>query len=246
MNTQPKTYRSDYRLARNLLPVAVLLVAFLAFAWHLGGQESDSTLDPATLGLIQQGEDAFKAGHYDKAEAAFRKANKLQHDACFACWLGIAQTREFMKDIAGALKASEKALKAATTDEQRANAHELRGEIMRVEVTGEAQSAFFEHQVSGGYVELQPNAGQVEKSSAKPLAAAEQEFRAAVALAPENATYHLRAGENSVPRIARRRMRSRKRSATCSLRRTGLTASGHATPSRILAAHGSALRQTSR
>ncbi len=191
MNTQPETYRCDYGRGRNLLPVAILLLAFLAFAWHLDGQESDSTLDPGTLGLIQQGEDAFKAGHYDKAEAAFRKANKLQHDACYACWVGIAQTREFMKDYAGALKASEKALKAATNDEQRASAHELRGEILRVEVTGEAHSAMFEHQVSGGYVELRPSAGQVEKASAKPLAAAEQEFRAAVALAQDNATYHL-------------------------------------------------------
>src|ERR1700691_3019895 len=124
MNTHPGTYPPDYRYVRahSFLVATGLALTFLTLAPNLRGQESGSKIDPAALDLIQQGSDALKAGHYNKAESAFRKANKLQHDSCLACWLGIAQAEKQLADRDGAWKNTDRALHAAAGDWERPQA----------------------------------------------------------------------------------------------------------------------------
>ena len=192
MNTQPETYPPDYLCARArpFLVATGLVLAFLTLAPNLRGQESGSKIDSATLDLIQQGSDALKAGHYDKAESAFRKANKLQLDSCFACWMGIAQAERNRADRVDAWKTTDKALNAATDDSQRAQAHDLRGLIKLAGVQARANSSHVSEQVSGMYMELKANPSQLDKISKKELSEAEQEYRTAVQLDGDAPGHH--------------------------------------------------------
>jgi peroxiredoxin len=192
MNTHPGTYPRDYRYvhARSFLVATGLALTFLTLAPNLRGQESGSKIDPAALDLIQQGSDALKSGHYSKAEAAFRKANKLQHDSCFACWIGIAQAEKQLADRDGAWKNTDKALNAATDDSQRAQAHDLRGLIELAGVQARANSSYVSEQVSGMFMELKSNPSQLDKISTKELSEAEQEYRTAVQLDRDDPGHH--------------------------------------------------------
>jgi peroxiredoxin len=192
MNTHPATYPPDYLRvrARSSLVAAGLVLAFLTFAPSLRGQESGSKIDAATLDLMQQGSDALKAGNYDKAESAFRKANKLQHDSCFACWMGIAQAEKNTGDPLGSWKTTDKALNAATDDSQRAQAHDLRGLIKLAVVQARANSSHVSEEVSGMFVELKSNSPQLDKISQKGLSEAEQEYRTAVQLDRDDPGHH--------------------------------------------------------
>jgi thiol-disulfide isomerase/thioredoxin len=192
MITQPETYPHDYPCvrARSFLMAAGIALIVLTFAPNVRGQESGLKSDAATLDLFQQGSDALKAGHYDKAEAAFRKANKLQHDSCFACWMGIAQAEGNTADREGAWKAAEKALNAAGDDSERAQAHDMRGLIKLAGVQTQANSTKVSQQVAGGHMELKLNPSQLDKISKKALAEAEQEYRTAVQLDGDAPGHH--------------------------------------------------------
>src|SRR5256885_9808489 len=50
-----------------------------------------STLFRSAQQELQAGQEALVARHYEGAEKAFRKANKIQHESCLACYLGLAQ-----------------------------------------------------------------------------------------------------------------------------------------------------------
>src|SRR6266513_4772128 len=54
-------------------------------------QEAKTQLDPVAQQELKAGQEALVARHYDGAEKAFRKANKIQHESCLACYLGLAE-----------------------------------------------------------------------------------------------------------------------------------------------------------
>ena len=103
-----------------VLPAALIGVTSSA-------QEAKAQLDPAAQQQLQAGQEALVAGHYADAEKAFRKANKIQHESCLACYLGLAQALASRGEKKDALGAADKAMKLATNDVERAHVHSLRG-----------------------------------------------------------------------------------------------------------------------
>jgi predicted negative regulator of RcsB-dependent stress response len=93
-------------------------------------QEKSAVDDPAMGPEYQQGKSALAAQKYEEAVKAFKKANKLQNDACSPCLTQIAYAQARMGDTRGALNSAEKALAAAKSNEQRADAHALKGDIL--------------------------------------------------------------------------------------------------------------------
>ena len=93
-------------------------------------QEKSAVDDPAMGPDYQQGKSALAAQKYEEAVKAFKKANKLQNDACSPCLTQIAYAQARMGDTRGALNSAEKALAAAKSNEQRADAHALKGDIL--------------------------------------------------------------------------------------------------------------------
>ena len=103
----------------------------------LASSASDSTVQRASPGsnseteqLLKQGEDALAAGRPEDAAKAFKKAGKLQHDACFPCYLGLARAQAKLGDLRGAAGSAEKALSSATDDAGRAEGRALKGGIL--------------------------------------------------------------------------------------------------------------------
>src|SRR5256885_9003266 len=86
-----------------------------------------STLFRSAQQELQAGQEALVARHYEGAEKAFRKANKIQHESCLACYLGLAQALASLGQKKDALGAADKAMKLATNDMERAQVHGLRG-----------------------------------------------------------------------------------------------------------------------
>jgi peroxiredoxin len=78
----------------------------------------------------QQGKSALAAQKYEEALKAFKKANKLQNDACSPCLTQMAYALARMGDTKAALNSTEKALATAKTNEQRADAHAMKGDIL--------------------------------------------------------------------------------------------------------------------
>jgi peroxiredoxin len=93
-------------------------------------QEKSAVDDPAMGPDYQQGKSALAAQKYEEAVKAFKKANKLQNDACSPCLTQIAYAQARMGDTRGALNSAEKALAAAKSNEQRADAHAIKGDIL--------------------------------------------------------------------------------------------------------------------
>src|ERR1700686_3435068 len=54
-------------------------------------QDTKAQLDPAAQQELKAGQEALVARRYADAEKAFRKANKIQHESCLACYVGLAQ-----------------------------------------------------------------------------------------------------------------------------------------------------------
>ena len=192
MNTQPETYPRKYWCvrARSFPVTAGLVLVLLVLAPNLCGQESGSQIDGVALDLIQQGNDALKAGHCDKAASAFRKANKLRHDSCFECWMGIAQSERISRDRMGAWKSAGRALDAAKDDSQKAQAHDLRGLVKLADVQARADSTHVSEEASGMYLELKSNPPPLDKISKQEISEADQEYRTAVELDREDAGHH--------------------------------------------------------
>lgn len=185
-----RTYPVDNVRARFPLIVCGFLLGILTSGKSTLAQTPPPELAPETLELIQRGSDAIRAGHYYQAADAFKKANKIEHGACFWCWLGLARADgdTGFRDIA--LKDTDNALKNAADDEQRAKAHGLRGLIHLAEVVHRTNGVWIEEQVAGGFFELKLNDGQLRKYSRKDFAGAEQEYRMAVKLDGGVPEYH--------------------------------------------------------
>ncbi len=111
---------------------------------------------------IQTAQTAFAAGKYPAAIDAFKKASK-QLDGCARCFLGMGYSYLKIGDANAAQKSAEKALSVATSDADRATAHDLKG-----------QALFY--------------IGERDTKSAQ---RGETEFREAARLAPSVATFHL-------------------------------------------------------
>ena len=141
------------------------LVSTAFIAGTSSAQEAKTQLDPAAQQELQAGQEALVARHYDSAEKAFRKANKIQHESCLACYLGLAQALASLGQKKDALGAADKAMKLATNDVERAQVHSLRGFTL----------------ASAG-------------SDAKTLKEEESEYRQALQLDSTVTEYHLRLG----------------------------------------------------
>jgi peroxiredoxin len=115
------------RWRRNFVLAIALVSAGLAGAQV---QEQTGTGDGAPGPDYQQGKSALAAEKYEDALKDFKKANKLQNDACSPCLVGMANAMARMGDTRGALSSAQKALAVAKTNEQRAEAHAMRGDIL--------------------------------------------------------------------------------------------------------------------
>ena len=138
-------------------------------AAFLGGtssaQDAKAQLDPVTQQELKAGQEALVARRYADAEKAFRKANKIQHESCLACYVGLAQALANVGRKNDAHSAADKAMKLATDDVERARVHSLHGFVL----------------ASGG-------------SDAKALKEEESEYRQAFQLDSTVTEYHLRLG----------------------------------------------------
>jgi peroxiredoxin len=148
-----------------LLCLAATVLALTAFA-----QQSTAPTDPPEQQLLSEGKKALSSGKYDDAEKAFKKANKIEHDACLPCWVGIARAALGRGDLDSALKSADKGMSHASDDSSRAVIHDLRAE-------------FFLAASSAG-----------TKNSNSKLKDAEAESRVAIQLDPQYPRYHLRLG----------------------------------------------------
>ena len=111
---------------------------------------------------IQAAQTAFAAGKYPAAIDAFKKASK-QLEGCARCFLGMGYSYLKIGDANATQKSAEKALSVATSDADRATAHDLKG-----------QALFY--------------IGERDRKSAQ---RGESEFREAARLAPTVAMFHL-------------------------------------------------------
>jgi peroxiredoxin len=109
------------------------LVTLFLVAAGLGtvqAQEQSGTNNDALGPDYQQGKSALVAEKYEDAIKAFKRANKAQNEACSPCLVGMAYAMVRMGDLNGALSSTEKALALAKTNEQRAEAYTMRGDLL--------------------------------------------------------------------------------------------------------------------
>jgi thiol-disulfide isomerase/thioredoxin len=140
-----------------------LFLAFLFIAMgEVAAGGADAGSSPAFTEQFEAAKRAFSAGKYRDAANAFKKANKLQGDSCYPCWLGMAAADVKMEDYKAALQSADRAVGFATDDSERAAAHNLKGNILSARAQG-----------------------------AKEFAVAEEEYRTAAQLNRSVAVYHL-------------------------------------------------------
>ena len=108
--------------------------------------------DAPTEQAVRRGNEAIAAKKYEDAIRAFKEANKLQRNACFDCYLGLAVAYRETGDAKNSEESANKALAVAGDAGQRAIAHSVKGSVLMLR----------------------------EANDPKKLAAAEQEFRQAL------------------------------------------------------------------
>jgi tetratricopeptide (TPR) repeat protein len=124
-----------YRLALKAIPFLLLLCALLhalPLASSSSGQQSTPD-NPEVASLLKEGNEALAAKKFPDAAKAFKKANKLDHDVCYACWIGLAYALDGSGDYSGARDSASKAISVSQTDAQRAGAHVVLGDILTLE-----------------------------------------------------------------------------------------------------------------
>jgi thiol-disulfide isomerase/thioredoxin len=121
--------------------------------------------DPS-LDELHKGDTAYSSGKFSEALDAFKNADKISHNSCFACMLRISMAYSSMRKYHDAAEAADKAISLSATDRQRAQAHNMKGRA---------------------YL------GQIE-IDAKMLSLAEQEFRAASEADQSVPIYHFSLG----------------------------------------------------
>jgi thiol-disulfide isomerase/thioredoxin len=108
---------------RTLLPALLLILASAMAAPVEPGLPSQSN------SLLKKGNDEYLAGKYQDAARDFAQAVKESHDTCRACLEGLALSKARLGDAGGSLKLADKAISLAATPEEKASAHNCRGEI---------------------------------------------------------------------------------------------------------------------
>jgi len=144
--------------ARLFTLLMILLVVSIAAV----AQQTAPAVDPAFLQQYQAARAALESGKNQEAIDGFKRANKLAPRPCAECFLGMAVASTRMARLSEALDNCNKALAAATNDETRATAHQLKGKAL-----------------------LSIDMGPVGDYN-KQVQQAEQEYRAAVELQPKD------------------------------------------------------------
>ena len=143
----------------NILILAILSACLPAPAQTPPGE------DPSLIEL-QRGNDEYAAHKYTYALRSYLNANRFAHDPCVKCYVGLSQTYVAMKDWRNAAAMADKALAIATTDKEKAQAHNLKGTA---------------------YLAL-------SSQDASNLPLAEEEYRAAIQADPSMPPYHFSLG----------------------------------------------------
>jgi thiol-disulfide isomerase/thioredoxin/Tfp pilus assembly protein PilF len=138
----------------------VLLI--VAFPPCLSAQQT-SAVDPAFEQQMERGRAVIREHKYKDAVEPLKSANKLQHDSCGECNFLLAVAYMHLRDESHAMESCDKVLAVAQTDELRALAHNLRGNMLLAEAGPDV----------------------------KKMGAAESEFRAAVQLQPKTPVFHM-------------------------------------------------------
>jgi len=134
------------------------LLIFVVLALPLAAQEQASS--------IKAGYAYLESGKYSEALKEFKEANKAEHNQCAECFTGISMVYARSGQFAESQENAQKALKFSRNDQQKAQAHNLLGEIV---------------------LELAPNDSSHWKQ-------AEDELRAAISLDPKSPGPHLNLG----------------------------------------------------
>ena len=146
--------------------VARLLGAMTLFAFSFTPQvfaQQPDGADPAVKEQFDKGKQALQDGKYKDALEAFKNANKLKHDSCGECYFLTSITYYRMRDVSHALENSDKAIATADSDNLRALAHNLKGNLLLGSAAGDA----------------------------KVIRKAEDEFQAAIKADPKAPIFHL-------------------------------------------------------
>jgi peroxiredoxin len=143
-----------------------LVFVAIACCWtglgETGVAQSGPAATPQFTEQFEAGKRALEGGHYRDALGSFKKANKLQGNSCYPCLLGMAHADLKLEEYKNALDSSIKAIAAAKDDQERAAAHNLKGNVL----IASAQNP-------------------------KDLTSAEDEYKAAAELDKSVAIYHL-------------------------------------------------------
>ena len=102
----------------------VVTITFLFFTALAGFAQ---TATPESEKELSEARQAFSDQKYVSAIKHFKKANQLQHDSCFDCYIGMAKIYLAVREDKDAIKQAQHALAAATTDAQRVIAHNYQG-----------------------------------------------------------------------------------------------------------------------
>lgn len=148
---------------KNFLRSARLTLSFFSILISQGVLHAQqASMSGPAQEQMKKGDDAMAAKHFADAASAYKKANKLENESCYMCWLKLALAQFNNSDEHGAASACERALMLAKSDSDRAAAHYLKGEVI----------------LGGG--------------EAKRYHDAETEYRAAVDLQKQVADYHFK------------------------------------------------------
>jgi peroxiredoxin len=151
-------------MTRSSLRLTIL--GFLALSVCLPGMaQTASEVDPS-VNELRRGDEAYATHNYPLALRSYMNANRLENDACVKCYLGLSLTFVAMRNWRETAVMANKALEIATTNDDRAKAHNLRG------------TAFL----------------AFSSQDASKLQLAEQEYRAASLADPSVPTYHFSLG----------------------------------------------------
>jgi thiol-disulfide isomerase/thioredoxin len=175
MNAQKDSTPLNLIISRRTLGIAAMrlfstrfrIVAFVMTAglppWLTAQQPPAQALDPAFKEQFEQGQQALKAHKYKEAIDRFKKANKIQHNACGECYFFVALAYYDGEDFDHVVENCNKAMETLSTNPERALAHNLKGNAL-------AATAGPDH---------------------KKLLLAESEFRSALQLEPKSAMLHM-------------------------------------------------------
>jgi thiol-disulfide isomerase/thioredoxin len=148
--------------------LAMMTVAGVPLAEPAPAQTGDNPSSLEVSQALAQGDASMAVRAYDKALDAYRRADKLSHHTCAICLLRIVNIQRRAGDFDGALDTAKKAVVAAGNNKVlAAQIHLVRGSLFT---------------------------SMASKPGDKKLREAEEEYRAALALAPELSVTHRNLG----------------------------------------------------